>query len=48
MHEQEFVIGVGVHMMYILIGEQAKRARRYLVMFMEVREYIYIYAYVCF
>ena len=29
----------------LVIGEQAKRARRYLVMFMEVRD-IYIYIYV--
>ena len=30
-----------------VIGERAKRARRYLVMFMETRD-IYIYMYVCF
>ena len=33
----------------LIIGERAKRARRYLVMSMESRDiYIYIYTYVCF
>ena len=31
--------------LFIIIGERAKRARRYLVMFMETRD-IYIYIYV--
>ena len=34
-------------MMIMIIGERAKRARCYLVMFMETRD-IYIYMYVCF
>ena len=36
----------GVNHTYVLVGEQAKRARRYLVMFMETRD-IYIYMYIC-
>ena len=33
---------IGVEVMVHIIGERAKRARRYLVMFMETRD-IYIY-----
>ena len=31
---------------FLVIGERAKRARRYLVMFMETRDILYIYIYV--
>ena len=36
---------LGVHVLIVFIGERAKRARRYLVMFMETRDIIY-YIYV--
>ena len=43
MHYLEF-IGTPFLYMYCIIGERAKRARRYLVMFMETRD---IYIYIC-
>ena len=42
---QSFLNGFGFKSMcFFLIGERAKRARRYLIMFMETRD---IYMYIC-